>query len=98
MAETEHQCRRVRIREIYQVRPRRWMLEEEGQQVRRRQGPRCVCVRENQAARWCISLWLTRGSSCAGPLVLVKDMQRLDDAVHGCDLLPCRVRRRGDVC
>ena len=50
MFETEDESWWVGIRKVYQVRPRGGMFEVEGQQVRRRQRTRCVCMRQDGAA------------------------------------------------
>lgn len=50
MFEAEDEGGWVGIREVYQVRSRGGMFEVEGQQVRRRQRTRCVCVRQDRAA------------------------------------------------
>lgn len=42
----------VGIREVDEVRSRGWVVEEEGQQVCRRQGASGVCVREDEGAGW----------------------------------------------
>ena len=51
MFEAEDESWWVGIREVYQVWPRGGMVEIEGQQIRRRQRARCVCMRQDGAAR-----------------------------------------------
>jgi len=50
MGEAEDKSWRVCVGEIYQVWSRRWMVEIEGQQMRRRERSRGVGMREDQAA------------------------------------------------
>lgn len=52
MDEAEDERGWVGIREVDEVRSRGWVVEEEGQQVCRRQGASGVCVREDEGAGW----------------------------------------------
>lgn len=95
MAQAEDEGRRRGIRQVDQVRPRRRVLEVEGEELGRRQRAAGVGVGEDWAAVSGVDEESALSSLLAvkGPehvLALIVDVQRLNDAVHA--------RGRGERC